>query len=294
VQTDLRCRDANLLGPSEPGCYVHRRAKVLFGLRGPFLLAREIEVTALSRSIFIVLMALFLAVASGTRADDSSLPPQSKSDRDLIELNKVLVIPQKCTPTDGLMACDPNANPPADETTPADEGVTGDPDAPSDPDAAASPKSADDPDATADKDSNATASAATAAPDADPTAAPDISNPDTPIPNDEPPAGSVASNDANTINPEYGTLQDYQQSQAEVVVIPAPFDVPAYAGTIYGPTPGIHTYYPNPIGGAYAAARITAPTYRPPFGPPGPWMMAPGPFGRAPGLSPAPMSFHHR
>ncbi|HUA35015.1 MAG TPA: hypothetical protein VMA09_15510 [Candidatus Binataceae bacterium] len=248
-------------------------------------------------------LALSLALAGGAAADDDSPPADlSKADRAIIELNKVLVIPQKCTETDGMMACDPNANLPEDADTPepgsappsADADTSGEP-APGTPRAIDADSNGA---ATADRDSTSLPSlTGPEPPEPEAAGAPaDISNPDVPIPDDQPnDPTTTASNDGQAIDPEYGTLEDYKQQQ-DMVMVPGPEGV----GTLYGGTAA--TYYPSypvypmPVGGAYAAARITTNTYRPPFGPPGPWLSSPTPFGPAPHLAPAPHTFgfpHH-
>ena len=262
---------------------------------------------AVSISALIAALALSLALVGATSADDDSPPADlSKADRAIIELNKVLVIPQKCTENDGMMACDPNANMPEEADTPepdssappsadadnsAEPGTPGTPGTPravdADPNGAATA-------ATADRDSTALPSLTAPEPEAEGAPA-DISNPDVPIPDDQPAnPTTTASNEGQAIDPEYGTLEDYKQQQ-DMVMVPGPEGV----GTLYG---GTTTYYPSypvypmPVGGAYAAARISTNTYRPPFGPPGPWLSSPTPFGAAPHLAPPAhaFAFHHR
>jgi hypothetical protein len=273
---------------------------------------RENKPRALSVSIFIAVTAIALSLAtSGTiRAEDpiaettasspsdsdngaSSTPDVSIADRKLIELNKVLVIPQKCSANDGMMNCDPNEAPSADSSASSDSNATTEDDANSNSSAdedsqdnkapadAASSATADE-----DDDGGAVANAAPASPAAEASPnEPDISNPDTPLPDSYGQGNpTVASNDPNAIPPQYGSLEDYQsQEDAAMVAVP----VPIYSGSVYGA--GVPPYV-NPVGGAYAAARIYTPTYRPPFGPAGPWMSAPSAmFARGPALGPAPM-----
>jgi hypothetical protein len=249
---------------------------------------------ALSISTLMLALALCLAATRLARSDDSATPEMSESDRELIELNKVLVIPQKCTPTDGTMTCDPNAAVP--DAEPSDSGsVATAPDPSADPTSDADVTGAKTPDADPDATASTKDGAGIPSASADPsTSVQDISNPDVPLPADDPAAepSATASNDSNAVNPEYGTLEDYQQTQQDVVMVPVP--LPLYAGAVYGTGPRV--YYPSPIGGMYAVGRVTTSTYTPPFGAPGPWLSSPRPFGRAPGLGPAPhaLAFHHR
>jgi len=258
-------------------------------------LATRFEVKAVSVPALIAALALSLALVGGVCADDdSSSPDLTKADRAIIELNKVLVIPQKCTETDGMMACDPNANLPEDANTSepeinsppsSAEAVTGEGSG-----VPGTPGASDvDPNSTATADRDSTRLPSLTDPEPEAAGAPaDISNPDVPIPTDQPETPTTtASNDGQAIDPEYGTLEDYKQQQ-DMVMVPGPEGV----GTLYG---GTATYYPSypvyriPVGGAYAAGRITTNTYRPPFGPPGPWLSSPTPFGPAPHLvGPAP------
>jgi hypothetical protein len=272
---------------------------------------RESKARASSVPIFIAVIAMALSLAmSGTlRAEDpiaetsassssdsdgsvNSTPEESTADQKLIELNKVLVIPQKCTANDGLMDCDPNEAPSADtnsNATSADDTnshPSADEESPDKSSADAQSASAPDDD----DDGGAVANATPASPAAEPSPSePDISNPDTPLPDPSAQGNpAVASNDSNAMTPEYGSLEDYQ-SQQDAVMVAVPVPVPMYAGTVYGagiPFPN----YVNPVGGAYAAARVYTPTYRPPFGPASPWMTPPSAmFGRA-ALAPAPMA----
>lgn len=255
-------------------------------------------------------MALSLAMSGNLRAEDPiaetsatspsdsdngapSTPDVSSADRKLIELNKVLVIPQKCSANDGMMNCDPNEAPSADSTSSSDSNATNEDDANSNPSAdedsqdskvpadAASTSTTDE-----DDGGGAVANAAPVSPAAQASPnEPDISNPDTPLPDAYGQGNpTVASNDPNAISPQYGSLEDYQsQEDAAMVAVP----VPIYTGSVFGA--GVPTYG-NPVGGAYAAARIYTPTYRPPFGPAGPWMTPPSAmYARGPVLAPAPM-----
>lgn len=253
---------------------------------------------SISKSILALTLALALCIVTPghlVRADDSTAPEMTESDRQLIELNKVLVIPQKCAPTDGAMTCDPNANLPADSSSDS-TGATADPSAEpsSDADATAAKAPEADPDsvATASASRDASATTASSNPGAAPDSVQDISNPDVPLPSESTPAqATAAANDPNAPSPEYGTLEDYQQTEQDVVMVPVP--LPVYTGSLYATGPRV--YYPSPAGGVYAAGRVTTSTYTPPFGPPGPWLSSPAPFGRAPRLAPAPRSFafHH-
>ncbi len=235
------------------------------------------------------------SLPSDSTSDVNSTPEVSSADRKLIELNKVLVIPQKCSANDGMMNCDPDQAPSADSTSSSDSNATNDDDANSNSNSSADEDSPGDKNpadaksaSTPDDDDDggaAVANAANASPAAQPSPSePDISNPDTPLP-DAYGNPTVASNDPNAITPQYGSLEDYQsQEDAAMVAIP----VPIYTGSAYGV--GVPTYV-NPVGGAYAAARVYTPTYTPPFGPAGPWMTSPSPvLGRAPSLAPAPMA----
>ena len=285
---------------------------------------RETKARTSGLPIFIaaIAVALALAMLGALRAEDrttdasvnspsegdssvNSSRAESSSDRNLIELNKVLVIPQKCTANDGMMNCDPNETPPADANAPSGSNATkagedsnsnsnnsADADSPdnTNPPNAADAESASEPE-DEDNGSGAVANAAPSSSAAEPSPSePDISNPDTPLPGASAQGNpAVASNDPNAITPQYGSLEDYQsQEDAAMVAIPVP--VPMYAGAVYGA--GIpYPNYVNPVGGTYAAARVYTPTYRPPFGPAGPWMTPPSVmFGRAPGLAPAPMA----
>jgi hypothetical protein len=276
---------------------------------------RESKASILGLSIFIVLTtALSLAMSSTLRAEDpisettasspsdttsdvSSTPAENSADQKLIELNKVLIIPQKCTANDGMMNCDPNEAAPADANSSSDSNATNDdgtnansssvdadsPDNNKNPtDAAASKPEADGHD-------GAVANAAPASPAAEPSPGePDISNPDTPLPDASAQGDpTVASNDPNAMTPQYGSLEDYQsQEDAAMEAVPGPM----YTGPVYGVGGVPYPTYVNPVGGAYAAARIYTPTYRPPFGPAGPWMTAPSAMMARPGLAAAPMA----
>ncbi len=278
---------------------------------------RETKTRASSVPIFVVLTAIALSLAmSGTsRAEEpiaeasASSPPDSTSDvssttdvssadRKLIELNKVLVIPQKCSPNDGMMNCDPDQPPALDRNSSNDSNATSD-DANSNPSADEdSPDNTTPPDATAepastsddDDEDGTVANAAPASPSTAPSPnEPDISNPDTPLP-DASAQGSptVASNDPNGITPQYGTLEDYRsQEDAAMETVPSPM----YVGSVSGVGGGVpYPTFVNPIGGAYAAARVYTPTFRPPFGPAGPWMTPPSAMFVRPGLAAAPMA----
>jgi hypothetical protein len=239
---------------------------------------------------------------SDSTSDANSTPDVSSADRKLIELNKVLIIPQKCTANDGSMSCDPNEAPPADTNPSSDSNATTDDGANSNSNPSADEDSPDNDKNSVDADSPATpddddngGAVANASPAATPSPSePDISNPDTPLP-DATAQGNpaVASNDPNAIPPEYGSLEDYQSQQDAVMAVPVP--VPMYPGTVYGagtvPYPTyVNPTYANPVGGAYAAARVYTPTFRPAVGPAGPWMTPPSAMMARPGLAAAPMA----
>jgi hypothetical protein len=247
-------------------------------------------------SALVAALALSLAIAAPVLADgddtaNAAAPDITKAEREMIELNKVLVIPQKCTPTDGTMTCDPNASPSPDAEAPEAAPSSGEASDADHPDSAPTAKAADaDADGTTPDDHDSIADHDADTPDAQATgtASGDISNPDVPIPDDQPnPRAASATNDPNdpySMNPEYGSLEDYQQQQ-DPVVAPGDQEVGPNFG---GGTRVYYPVYPILVGGAFAANRITTPSYRPPFGPPGPWLASPTPFGAAPKLMAAP------
>jgi hypothetical protein len=285
---------------------------------------RETKARASGLPIFVVLTATALSLAmSGTlRAEDpiaetsasspsdstsevNSTPTENSADQKLIELNKVLVIPQKCAANDGMMNCDPNEAP-AESNSSNDSNATNTDD---DSNSNSNPSAdADSPDNKTPADAAAAGSAPTpddddddgavanASPAAEPSPnEPDISNPDTPLPDVSAQGNpTVASNDPNAITPQYGSLEDYQ-SQEDTTMMAVPVPVPMYPGSVYGAAAVPYPTYVtptsvNPVGGAYAAARVYTPTYRPPFGPAGPWMTPPSVMMARPGLAAAPMA----